>query len=200
MMTSFACYFDDFLGTTTCAMNCPPGLTCATKLMPLNDGTVACNINLAMQWVLTPGLIEEASKAVWLRVWLWLTDVKPHPAAILLCGMSLGAGFETAENLRYAFPTGLDFSKSNPSRAVAAVNRALSSYLHVAWTGGIAEALAHGGSFSRALLRVIVLHGLYDYGASLTIGPTFNSTWLSKLITIPCVWLSVSPVNNRLKL
>ena len=200
MMTSFSCHWDDFLSASTCQMVCPPGMTCETKLMPLNDGSLSCNAKLAMQWVLTPGLIEEASKAVWLRFWLWLTDVKHHPSAILLCGMSLGAGFETAENLRYAFPTGLDFSKSNPSRAVAAVNRALSSYLHVAWTGAVADALAHGRSFIHALLRVVVLHGLYDYGASLTIGLTFTSTLLSKLVTIPCVWLSVGPVNNRLKL
>jgi len=163
--------------------------------MPLNSGTIRCNIYLIIQWILTPGLIEEGSKAMWLILWLWLRNVKKTHTVFLICGMSLGAGFETAENIRYAFPSGLDFSRCNPSRALAALNRSLASYLHVAWTGTVAAGIADGSALL-ALGRVVVLHGLYDYGGSLSLGPTYTNAFLGRLISLPCVWMSIAQVSE----
>jgi RsiW-degrading membrane proteinase PrsW (M82 family) len=163
--------------------------------MPLNDGSLLCQISLLSQWILTPGFIEEGSKALWLVVGLWFRKIPKTPTALALCGMSLGAGFETAENIRYAFPTGLDFTRCNPSRAIAALNRALASYMHVAWTGAVAAGIAEG-SGGHAILKVILLHGLYDYGASLSLGVTYTNSFLAKLISIPCVWLSVAQLKE----
>ena len=106
--------------------------------------------------------------------------------------MALGAGFETAENIRFAFPTGLNFNRGN---LVASVHRAFASYLHVAWTGAAAAGFVRGNT-AMSLVQTVLLHGIYDYGVSLNVGFTWRNYLVSKFISTTCVWLSLARVDK----
>lgn len=87
----------------------------------------SCNIGAALIWVLTPGLVEETFKAIWLFCRLrrspedlpgkccfclpasrgydcgcWY-KLAPTPYHVVLCALASGAGFECLENLVYVF-------------------------------------------------------------------------------------------------
>merc|ERR1712194_472566 len=90
--------------------------------------TLPCNLEDAAQYVLSPGLVEESFKALWL---LWVLrpneaalpgkccfcfpvagcgcwfKLAPTPYHVILCALALGAGFESVENLLYVASTGL---------------------------------------------------------------------------------------------
>jgi RsiW-degrading membrane proteinase PrsW (M82 family) len=89
--------------------------------------TLSCNIAAASMWILTPGLVEETFKAVWLffRLRRSVDDVPatccfclpasrsfncgcwyklaPSPYHVVLCAIASGAGFECMENVLYVF-------------------------------------------------------------------------------------------------
>lgn len=89
--------------------------------------TPACHVGAAAMWVLTPGLVEETFKSVWLffrlrrgpedvprRCCLCLPSFRaydcgcwyklaPTPYHVFLCALASGAGFECMENLVYVF-------------------------------------------------------------------------------------------------
>merc|ERR1719203_381104 len=89
--------------------------------------TPACNTIAAIMWVLTPGLVEETFKSLWLffRLRRSVADIPakccfclpashgydcgcwyklaPTPYHVLLCALASGAGFECMENLLYVF-------------------------------------------------------------------------------------------------
>jgi len=87
----------------------------------------ACNAEAALMWVLTPGLVEETFKAIWLFCRLrrspddlpgkccfclpairgfdcgcWY-KLAPTPYHVILCAFASGAGFEVLENILYVF-------------------------------------------------------------------------------------------------
>jgi len=91
------------------------------------EPTTACNIQAALMWIFTPGIVEETFKSVWLffrlrrsaddlpqtccfclpsfrtfdcGCWFKLASTPYH---VLLCALASGAGFECFENLLYVF-------------------------------------------------------------------------------------------------
>jgi len=154
--------------------------------------TFECNSVLATMMILTPGLAEESFKAIWLFYRLrrrpedlpstcccicpatrafdcgcWF-KLAPTPYHVILAAMASGGGFEVLENLIYVFVYG-----SADQKVTTGLARALSSGLHVTWTGLIGIGLAcrlflpqnQRPSLPRVLLPSILLHGLFDYSA-----------------------------------
>mmetsp|Transcript_48716 Transcript_48716/g.150444 ORF Transcript_48716/g.150444 Transcript_48716/m.150444 type:complete len:415 (-) Transcript_48716:144-1388(-) len=154
--------------------------------------TFECNTKASMMWVLCPGLIEETGKALFLFYRLrrrcediparcccdlfraapasccgWWYKLAPTPYHVILCALAAGAGFECIENVLYVLAGSKDALQ-------VAVARAITSGLHVVWTGligwGLAQRLFCAESQRPSLLRVILppmlLHGVFDYSLS----------------------------------
>ncbi|CAE8599266.1 unnamed protein product, partial [Polarella glacialis] len=134
--------------------------------------TLGCNSLAATMWILTPGLVEETGKALWLflrlrRVaedlpsscclgmfpargsfdcgcWYKLAGTPYH---VVLCALASGAGFESLENLKYVFMNTDAMKKMDDPhvRLVllgTACARLLTSGLHMVWTGLVGWGLA----------------------------------------------------------
>ncbi|CAK0877998.1 unnamed protein product [Prorocentrum cordatum] len=178
------------------AGNFDVGYTIAGQPFP-RPMTVTCGISVAGMWILTPGLIEETGKAIWLflrlrkslgdlpetcfgclpantsRVFCGWFKLAPTPYHVLLCSLAGGAGFECLENMKYVFSPSDRMPQESPVEVVFA--RALSSNLHMMWTGliglGLARRMFPSGGPGSSLLCVVmpsvVLHGLFDFGITL---------------------------------
>lgn len=133
---------------------------------------VGCNVLAELLWILTPGLVEETSKSVWLFFRLrrsaedlpgrccfclpassrhdcgcWF-KLAPTPYHVLLCALASGAGFESFENLLYVFwNSGVFADPKDPKEAAQAMvtvaaSRLAMSSMHMIWTGLIGLGLA----------------------------------------------------------
>ncbi len=207
------CGFDGFLGVETCIRVSPNVDDLASNrrfaMLPLNDGTVACNVYLMIQWISTPGVIEEGVKMFWLLVWAFcMKRGVLSQRRLVLYAMAVAAGFETCENLRYAFGQHLDMGLMTFGvvDCWGALSRCFSSFLHVVWTASVVAAadikLAWRNLFIQLFLgfaQSATLHGLYDYAGSLMIGETFRSVLLSKLVAGVTVWTSLERFNDGMK-
>merc|ERR1712072_943257 len=94
----------------------------------MTNNTTLCQVKSALMWVLTPGLVEETFKAVWLFLRLYRNPedlprrcclgvlpaahsydcgcwhkLAPTPYHVILCSLACGAGFECLENVFYVF-------------------------------------------------------------------------------------------------
>lgn len=139
------------------------------RVMPT---TPQCDAIAAVMWILTPGLIEETGKALWLffrfrrgpdqlpshcclgifpashsydcGCWYKLA---PTPYHVILSALAAGAGFECLENIKYVFfnTDALQRLGSNAGGSdllQIAVMRCMTSGLHMVWTGIIGWGLA----------------------------------------------------------
>ncbi|KAF4731271.1 hypothetical protein FOZ62_027362 [Perkinsus olseni] len=231
MMVPQCCGVDELLPgpVTRCSPSTTPcgslgdcaaaGMTdCHIELKPSNNGSLACSLLLGWEWVMTPGLIEECSKGLWfLLVWLIYHKLTKSHTSIrcrLLYAMAVGAGFETSENLRYAFPElvsldyslwpyifHLDFAPDifTRLRFIACLHRSISSFLHVIWTGYYGSYLT-----KNALLVSIALHGLYDFFGTLSQtqeasgGYTYVNVYFGKIGIFITVALSLQLFADRI--
>lgn len=141
---------------------------CNLMFIPM---TPACNAAAATMWILTPGLMEETGKAIWLFWRLRRTSrqlpgsccfglfpashsydcgcwykLAPTPYHVILTALAAGAGFECLENIMYVFVTTDALTRlGNPGGSnllSIAELRCVTSGLHVAWTGLIGFGLA----------------------------------------------------------
>merc|ERR1712217_637756 len=96
------------------------------------DGSNFCYAVSAIEWILTPGLIEETFKVVWLALRLHRTPselprtccfgtlqaghtnqcgcwhkLAQTPYHVFVCAIACGAGFECVENVDYVFKKNL---------------------------------------------------------------------------------------------
>eukprot|EP00928_Gymnodinium_smaydae_P015273 TRINITY_DN15613_c0_g5_i1.p1 TRINITY_DN15613_c0_g5~~TRINITY_DN15613_c0_g5_i1.p1 ORF type:complete len:467 (-),score=95.11 TRINITY_DN15613_c0_g5_i1:94-1494(-) len=165
----------------------------AVEIDPL---TPSCGVAAALMWVLTPGLVEETMKSVWLFFRLRRSEkelpstccfclpatgafdcgcwfkLAPTPYHVLLCALASGAGFECVENAKYAFMSPMQ-NDAHDSANIAMM-RILTSYLHMAWTGLIGHGLARRmflpperrPGLLAVIVPPIVCHGLYDFSTA----------------------------------
>lgn len=130
-----------------------------------------CAPRLALIWILTPGLIEETGKALWLFFQLRRSRAQvptkclgccpakhswdcgcwyllaPTPYHVILCAFSAGAGFECLENIKYVFSNFGTMQHLSSPRGPAkmievALSRCLTSGMHMLWTGLIGYGLS----------------------------------------------------------
>merc|ERR1740121_174288 len=123
-----------------------------------------------MMWILTPGLVEETAKGMWLFFRLrrstsqlpgrccfglfrafhhndcgcWY-KLAPTPYHVLLSALAAGAGFECLENVKFVFVDSHALprlSAGNSNMLSMAVARCVSSGLHMVWTGLLGYGLA----------------------------------------------------------
>ncbi|CAK0878001.1 unnamed protein product [Prorocentrum cordatum] len=166
-------------------------------MLEVSSSVSSSDVIVAGMWILTPGLIEETGKAIWLflrlrkslgdlpetcfgclpantsRVFCGWFKLAPTPYHVLLCSLAGGAGFECLENMKYVFSPSDRMPQESPVEVVFA--RALSSNLHMMWTGliglGLARRMFPSGGPGSSLLCVVmpsvVLHGLFDFGITL---------------------------------
>lgn len=160
--------------------------------------TPVCETLSGIMCVLVPGLVEETWKSVWLFWRLRRSEadlpnavcfgacsatssssccggwykLAPTPYHVLLCALSLGAGFESMENVKYVF-VNMPLRTSIEHRLLLPIasGRALTSGLHLVWTSLIGVGLARHiflpigrrPSLLAVVAPSMVLHGLYDY-------------------------------------
>lgn len=173
---------------------------CNMNVMPT---TPECSALSATMWILTPGLIEETGKALWLffrfrrsvdqlpgRCCLGIFPaghsydcgcwykLAPTPYHVVLCALASGAGFECLENIKYVFmntnAVQMLGTQHGSDLVTIAEMRALTSGLHMVWTGiigwGLARRLFLPADQRPSLLCVVlpsvVMHGLYDFSLS----------------------------------
>jgi len=142
--------------------------TCNLMKIEMN---ARCNALAELMWLLTPGLVEETFKSVWLffRLRRGLEDLPgrccfclpasrtydcgcwfklaPTPYHVLLCALASGAGFESFENLLYVFWNSRVFQNPGDTKAAQTVlavglSRLATSGMHMIWTGLIGLGLA----------------------------------------------------------
>lgn len=129
---------------------------------PFGPPTQNCVAKAWAQWIFSPGLVEEGFKVMCLlrlctslqeaaeskclqrcprsseRSWCvtcgWFLKLAPSPASVVLCGMAVGGGFSSVENIKYDFQAG-DVS--------IALLRLVSASMHICMTGVSAVFFAH---------------------------------------------------------
>jgi len=168
-----------------CSMMLPVGTQWPWQPAPLD-----CVGRAWLQWILTPGVIEESMKAACLLrlcttiekaarshclracprssensnfvCCAWFYKLAPSPVSFVLCGMAVGAGFATMENV--------DYIARMPDVASASL-RLFSAMLHICMTGICSFTIAYGLFLGRrwkwpillsGWLTMIVFHGSYD--------------------------------------
>lgn len=141
---------------------------CSPLNMHLDAG---CTLAAELMWVLTPGLVEETFKSVWLffrlrrgpedlpsKCCFCLPSTRAHdcgcwyklaptPYHVFMCALASGAGFESFENLLYVFDKSDVFrTPHDPAAAnmmqVTAFSRVAMSSMHMMWTSLIGLGLA----------------------------------------------------------
>ena len=175
----------------TCYAESPLGLG---PLWPYEDASASCLAKVWVEWILTPGLVEESLKfMVLLRLVPtlkdafhsaclthfprssffrfmpccgWFLKLAPSPVVVLLCGVAVGAGFSTMENVAYINQVTLEAEKHG---AWIALPRLFSSMLHMSLTGTCAFSLAVSmfstrGRYFKYLgwLLMVLTHGTFD--------------------------------------
>jgi len=129
---------------------------------PFGPAPVSCVLRAWVEWILTPGIIEETAK--FLCLWRlcttveeatkscclrrcprssensnfvccgWFLKLAPSPASFVLCGMAVGGGFATLENVEYV---------SRATGIASATPRLFSAVLHICMTGISSFTLAY---------------------------------------------------------
>lgn len=112
-------------------------------------------------WILGVGFREELSKLICFLPLIPLLRTKGQPLDIVTCAALVGLGFASVENLLY-------FTHGDLSSAIARFLTA--NFLHMTMTAIAGTALCKIGKteegfhdFTIAFLKVVVLHGLYDF-------------------------------------
>jgi len=154
-----------------------------------------CTAVASLEWVLTPGLVEEGAKALvllhlhttvtgaarsrWagrLRKKLWsglVTPVADNPWAFTVCGVAIGGGFATAENVWFVFLKDPDATVNAVKHGDLGLAMSRLLPLHQLLTGyisakvafrlfGPAQARQPEEPLSRVFLRAVVVHGCFD--------------------------------------
>lgn len=123
-------------------------------------------------WILGVGFREELSKLLCFLPLLPILRRYGQPLDIVACGALVGLGFASVENLQY-------FARGDLSTAMARFLTA--NFLHMTMTAIAATAFAEIGKkedgfydFTIAFLKVVVLHGLYDFFAANRIVSEFS--------------------------
>jgi len=165
---------------------------------PRQPAPLDCVGRAWLQWILTPGIVEESLKAVCLlrlcttveqaaRSYClkrcprssensnfvccgWFYKLAPSPVSFVLCGMAVGAGFATMENVGYM--------EKMPDVATASV-RLFSALLHICMTGMCSFTIAYGLFLGERLkwpimlsgwLAMVVFHGTFDAACTFSAG------------------------------
>ncbi|CAK9079297.1 unnamed protein product [Durusdinium trenchii] len=163
---------------------------------PFEAPSGGCIAKANLEWVLTPGIVEETSKFIvltrlvtsleeamnsraltrWPRSSTtscmpccgWFLKMASSPAVVVLCGMAVGGGFGSLENVQYiAKISGLVKQLHN---ILPATVRIYTAILHVAMTGTCAFFLSISMFSERkrpfvkfiGWILMVICHGTYD--------------------------------------
>ncbi|CAK9004436.1 Uncharacterized protein SCF082_LOCUS8180 [Durusdinium trenchii] len=136
---------------------------------PYDDPYTSCVAKALVEWILTPGIVEESMKLLVLlrlvpsledamrSLWLtrcprmstfqclpccgWFLKLAASPVVVVLCGMSsVGAGFSTRENVSYIGR--IKGQVESTRNLLPAVGRLIAAVLHISLTGTCAFFLA----------------------------------------------------------
>ncbi|CAK9006478.1 Hypothetical protein SCF082_LOCUS9039 [Durusdinium trenchii] len=163
---------------------------------PYDDPSTSCVAKALVEWILTPGIVEESMKLLVLlrlvpsledamrSLWLtrcprmstfqclpccgWFLKLAASPVVVVLCGMSVGAGFSTRENVSYIGR--IKGQVESTRNLLPAVGRLIAAVLHISLTGTcaffLAVSLFKGKAYRWAKYLgwalMVVAHGSFD--------------------------------------
>eukprot|EP00401_Gymnodinium_catenatum_P040856 CAMPEP_0117615546 /NCGR_PEP_ID=MMETSP0784-20121206/84595_1 /TAXON_ID=39447 /ORGANISM="" /LENGTH=410 /DNA_ID=CAMNT_0005419285 /DNA_START=62 /DNA_END=1290 /DNA_ORIENTATION=+ len=121
--------------------------------------------------------------------WMRLADT---PLSVALCGLAVGGGLATTENFMYIFNSESRSAAFTQDDFTAVYGRIGASFVHMAWTGYAACGLAKWQFMcptnperpprrASYLLTPIVLHGLFNWSATLQTCTPYEVTYKGEL-------------------
>jgi RsiW-degrading membrane proteinase PrsW (M82 family) len=146
-------------------------------LIPLDDHDLTAQAIHAFAVI---ALIEELSKFLFLRVFIYPNRNFNEPLDGIIYAVMIGMGFATAENVLYVWKGGLDTAFVRMFSAIPA--HAMFSVMMGYWMGRAKFIHAYEARYAlMGLFSAVILHGLYDYFLFISFVP---GIWIWSFITL----------------